>query len=210
MTPLVDLAVLSKEQNIDDLFIKSNLSQADFFAVYENRIDNIIGYIDIIDVFNSTKKNKQAKDFLQKNIYIPENISLDKLYKRFAEYFTDVFIVVDEYGGCSGIVTEKDVTNRIFGFDYYLEKSKKKLDKTFISQIDKNNYEVDTLFDIDEFSQFFKVSIKKQGFETLGGFINHLFSKIPLEGETKKWKNLQFSILKASQKSVDLVQITKK
>lgn len=213
MKPLVDLVVLHKEQKVEDIFIQNNTEQIDFFPVYENRIDNIIGYIDVIDLFNSNKKNKKAKDFLKKNYYVPENITLDKLYSRFSEHATNIFIVVDEYGGCSGLVTEKDVVDRIFGFGYYLNnisKAKKRSEKRLINKTDKNTYEIDTLFDIDEFNQLFKVAIAKEGFETLGGFVNHLFSKIPKEGESKKWKNLTFKILKGSRKAVDLVEVVRK
>ena len=111
--------------------------------------------------------------------------------------------MVNEYGGCSGIVTESLLVENIFGFRYNSAGQKKQL----IEKQSSNTYVVDTSVDIDNLNEMLMLDIKKQGFETLGGFVNYLFEGFPEEGDVKYFKKCKLTILKATKKSVESVRI---
>jgi len=202
MKPLVDLFLVSKNEDVSSVINDIRMQNEDYIPVYEGRIDNLIGYVDLLNVFYSPKKKKIARDFLIETEYIPEAGPLDKAFSLFSKNDKRVLVAVDEYGGCSGIVKQKDVIDRIFGFTYNnTEKESSKLFK----EINKNTYEIDTLFDIDDFNKRLNLKIPKKGYETLGGFIHHLFETIPSRGESIKWENLKFTIKKARKTGVDMV-----
>ena len=206
MIPLADLYMVHIDQKIssvNDLGLENVKRSTSIIPVYEKRIDDIIGYIDNIDVFSSTKKKKSVRDFLIKPIYVPEITPVDKIYSYFNKYQNKVLVMVNEYGGCSGIVTESLLVENIFGFRYNSAGQKKQL----IEKQSSNTYVVDTSVDIDNLNEMLMLDIKKQGFETLGGFVNYLFEGFPEEGDVKYFKKCKLTILKATKKSVESVRI---
>ena len=205
MNPLANLLVIHKSENISNILEQLKKMKFDFIPICDKRIDNIIGYIDVIDVFNSTKKIKKAKDFLLETAYIPETNTLDKVYDAFSKSKNKVFTVVNEYGGCSGILLEIDIIDRIFGFHYHLIPQSK---NDLIKQISSSLFEVNTLFDIDDFNSRFQVNLPKKGYETLGGFINHHFQGIPEEGEVIEFENIKMVIMKSNNVGVDSVRVS--
>ncbi len=205
MKPLANLLVIHKSEDISNILDQLKKVKFDFIPVCDKRIDNIIGYINVIDVFNSSKKVKKARDFLLETVYIPETNTLDKVYEAFSKSKNHVFTVVDEYGGCSGILLEKDIIDRIFGFHYSLVPQSK---NELIKKISHHSFEVNTLFDIDDFNVRFQVNLPKNGYETLGGFINHYFQYIPEEGEMIEFKNIKIVIMKSNNVGVDTVHVT--
>ena len=207
MRPLANLFVIHKFQDLSSILDQLKKAKFDFIPVCDKRIDHIVGYINIIDVLNSTKKVKIAKDFLSETDYIPETNTLDKVYKAFVHSKREnhLLTIVDEYGGCSGILLEADIIDRIFGFHYHLDTEHK---SELIKKIAPHSFEVSTLFDIDDFNNKFQVALPKNGYETLGGFINHHFQRIPEEGESLVFQNIKITIKKSNSTSVDLVHVT--
>lgn len=204
MTPLADLLMLHVDQDTRAVKTAIAKEKVQYIPVYEGRIDNIVGYIDSVDVFSWTKKKKGIRDFLIKPIYVPEIISIDKIYTYFREHQHKILVMVNEYGGCSGIITENHIIENIFGFRYnQLMKNKKQL----IEKESEKTYIVDTAVDIDDLNRMLMLGIKKEGFETLGGFINYLFEKLPEKGEIRFFKNVSFTILKVTRSSVEAVRI---
>jgi len=203
MHPLADLLMINHTQNIFDDISTVRKNRLDIVPVYKDRIDNIIGYIEIIEVLNSSKKIKTA-DYIRDVHYIPETVTIDEVYLYFQKNMEALIVVVDEYGGCSGIITEWDIIERIFGFKYNVQNRKR---DRMISSLEPNKYEVDTLFDIDDLNSRLGINVPKNGYETLGGFINSLFGKIPETGETRTWKNITFTVLTARKTAVDKVEI---
>lgn len=203
MIPLADLYMVHIDQNIKDLGLENIKHSTSIIPVYEKRIDDIIGYVDNIDVFSSMKKKKSVRDFLIKPIYVPEITPVDKIYNYFHKYQTRALVMVNEYGGCSGIVTENLLVENIFGFRYDSTGQKKQL----IEKQSSNTYVVDTSVDIDNLNEMLMLDIKKEGFETLGGFVNYLFEEFPQEGDVKYFKKCKLTILKATKKSVESVRI---
>ena len=114
MTPLVDLYFVRKEQDLSTLSQEISKSKKEYLTVYEDRVDNIVGLIDCVEIFNSPKKKKISKDLIQEVLYYPEANTLDKLYDLFSQHPVKSVVVVDEYGGCTGIVHERDVVGYLF------------------------------------------------------------------------------------------------
>lgn len=206
MVPIADLTLIEKNEKVEDyieLFRKKHLS--DMF-VYDKRIDNIIGYISAKEMFNLMGKPlKLAKDFLITTQYIPYLNTLDDVYNRFSNTDKTAFVVVDEYGGCCGVVSQRDLVERLFGYRY----KNKKLEKNnaLAKQVTLYKYEVDTSFDIDDFNSIFGCDIKKNGFETLAGFLYFRFGYIPKEGYVAEYEGMRFLVLESTEKSVDRVLV---
>jgi len=204
MNPLVDLFLVNKNQNLTPVMKQIKKYNYNIIPVYDGRIDNLVGYVDLIDVFNSQKKKKMVSDFLIETRYVPETNTLDKVYNIFSSLHKKMLIIVDEYGGCCGVIKRDDIVKRIFGFEYSLHKEHK---YKKITKLRDNIFEVDTSYDIDDLNKRLGLSIPKDGYETLGGFINSICSSIPSRGELIHWKNLKIRILVASRTAVDKVKI---
>lgn len=203
MTPLVDLFIVNKKQTIKNLLDDIDGS-LDMVPVYDKRIDNIIGFVEILEIFYSNNKKKMVSHYLKTPIYIPESITLDRIFSNLLDFKNKFIVALDEYGGCSGVFTWQDILDKIFGFKYGLEQMGEKRD---IKEISKNHYQIDSSIDIDSFNNIFHQEILKDGFETLGGFINHYYGRIPEKGEFINYNNLNFKVLKSSKTSVDLLEL---
>ena len=204
MTPLADLYLVNKEQNIVNIIDALKSEKSYIFPVFERRVDNIIGYCDILTVFNSEKKRKFAKDFIIETSYIPETLTLDKAYEVFNQKDSKALIVVDEYGGCRGILFLDELIDRIFGISYGMNETNK---SSLINEVEKGKFEIDCSFDIDDLNEKLSLNIPKEGYETLGGFINFHNSKILNKGDVFKYKNISFTVLASRPTGVDKVII---
>ena len=206
MTPLVDLYFINKSQDISQVVDEIFKENRELIPVYEERIDNIVGLVSAIDIFNASKKKKIGKDFMKEVVYFPEINTLDKLYALFFKNFIKSVVVVDEYGGCTGLVTEKDVIDYIFGFRNK-NKDQKFYRERLIKEIAPLVYEISTVCDIEYFNQFFGLHVPKKDYKTLAGYINDVFGYLPKEGESKKTKSFMIHILKSEKTSVKKIKI---
>ena len=204
MKPLADLYMINKYQDIDAVLDQIKKSGDEILPVYDGRIDHLVGHIDIMDIFNSTKRKRTVKDFLIPAEYVPETNTLDEIYRQFAQTQNRTLIVVDEYGGCSGMIVETEIIKRIFRFEHHSSNERR---QKMIKQVAPRHYEVDTLFDIDDLNERLGLALPKKGYETLGGFINYHHHTIPRPGEVIEFLRMTIRILEADETGVDKVSI---
>lgn len=203
MTPLIDLYVVHKKTTVKSLLDQLE-DELDFVPVYEKRVDDIVGYLEVEDVFYSANNKKSITEYIKTPIYIPESITLDRIFSHLLDYRNELIVVIDEHGGCSGLVSWKNILDNLFGFKYDI--SKKKTNDN-IRKLAEGRYEIDSGIDIDTFNNMFKKTIHKEGFETLGGFLNHLCSAVPTKDSMIHYENLTFTVLRGSRTAVDLVEM---
>lgn len=204
MRPVVNLYMLSSSQDVMGVIKDLRSQDLEIIPIYEERIDNIIGYIRLIDVLDSNKKKLPAEDILITTDYIPESVTLDRLYNHISQNKKDAFVVVDEYGGCSGIISKIDIVRRIFGLDF----DNGGIDKgENFYKINRLEYEVVGGCDIDDLNARLKLRLPKNGFETLAGFIQHHIGHVPREGELFTFQGIQFRVLQSARTSVNRVHI---
>lgn len=206
MTPLIDLFIIHKKSMVKDILGQAVVDM-DVIPVYGKRVDDIIGFVDVDEVYYAKKaigSKRLITDFVKEPVYIPESVTLDRFFNHLLDYKNRLIVVIDEHGGCSGVVTWKNILDNLFGFKYDLGENSKKFN---FRKISENVYEIDSAIDIDNFNNIYKQDIQKDGFETLGGFINHLHGEIPQEGTILLYRNIRFTVLKSSRTSVDMLEM---
>lgn len=201
MIPRTDICSIDVETPVETLvqrFIDTGLSK---IIVYRENIDNVIGYVHSFEMFKAPKSIKQI--LLPIN-FVPESMPGKELMELFAEKSGNLAVVVDEYGGTSGIVTIEDVIEEIFGEiedehdrEEWVEEDLGDGEYLFSARVD-----IDYL--IDEYN--FKLE-ENEEYETLGGLIIHELESIPSAGTQLVVNNMTMIIEEVSDHRIDLVRI---
>lgn len=143
---------------------------------------------------------------MQKPYFILENKNIDVLFKEFQEKKIFIALLIDEYGGFSGIVTMEDLIEEIMGsIEEVHDEAEPKLEK-----IDEDNYIVDGLYSMDDLNYELDLKFDNEEFDTVSGFVINLLGKIPEENEKLSidYKNISFEILGVKEKCIDKIKIT--
>jgi len=209
MCPRMDIFALSSHEDfsaITEKIIKNGHSR---IPVYEDNIDNIIGILytkDLIPHINKT--SFQWNKIIRETFFVPENKKLDDLLKEFQEMKNHLAIVVDEYGGTSGLITLEDIIEEIVGdisdeFDQY--------DLSY-SKLDEHTYVFEgktTLKDFYKILQIDEMKFEENKFEseTLAGFILELTGKFPKKKDSIKYKGYTFDIEAVDKKRIKQVKV---
>ena len=201
MIPRTEIISVDSEVSLNELsykFIETGLSK---IIVYENDIDNIIGYIHSSELF------AQPEDWTKTIvplIVVPENMAANKLMKTMLAGKKSMVIVVDEFGGTSGIVTLEDLVEEIFGeiedeHDTQLFTAKK---------ISENTYVLSGRMEIDRVNEMFDLNIPESDeYITVAGYILNHYQTFPKLNETVVIGHLEFKILRVTQTKIELVKL---
>ncbi len=212
MKPRIDIFALSDDEtykNVLDMILKNGYSRN---PVYHESIDNIIGVLYAKDLLAHLDKTTfKWQDLLRDPFFVPENKKLDDLLSEFQEKKTHLAIVVDEYGGTSGIVTLEDVIEEIVG-DINDEFDDEDLS---YSKLDENNYVFDGKTTIKDFCKVLDVEDEalfeeeKGESETLAGFILEVSGKFPKKDEEIKFHMYTFTVEALDRKRIKQVKVTR-
>lgn len=210
MCPRIDVFALSTSESFQTVIKKITKSGHSRIPVFEDNMDNIIGILYAKDILAHIKKNKFAwQNLLRDAFFIPENKKLDDLLKEFKTKKIHMAIVVDEYGGTSGIVTLEDVIEEIVGdINYEYDE-----EDFFFSKIDSKNYIFDAKISIKDFCKKLELDEddfedKKGESETVAGFILEIYEQFPKKGDKIKFKNLTFTIESFDKKRIKQIKVT--
>ena len=211
MCPRMDLFALSDDENIVDVVKKIVKNGHSRIPVYHENIDNIVGILYTKDLLpHLHKKTFQWKKILRNPFYVPENKKLDDLLKEFQEMKNHLAIVVDEYGGTSGIVTLEDVIEEIVGdiSDEFDD------DDSVYSKLDENNYVFEGKIALKDFYKILKIDEEmfnenKGESETLAGFILEINERFPKRNDIISFNNYTFRIEVIDKKRIKQIKVTK-
>ena len=212
MKPRIDIFALSHDETYDEVLTKILKHGYSRNPVYKNSIDNIVGVLyakDLLGFLDNQDFNWQ--ELLREPFFVPENKKLDDLLVEFRERKNHLAIVVDEYGGTSGIVTLEDVIEEIVGeindeFD---------TDDLSYSKIDANNYIFDGKITIKDFCKVLedtdeeKFEESKGESETIAGFILEISGKFPKIGEKINFDRYTFTIEALDRKRIKQLKVTR-
>ena len=188
--------------------------------VGDDSLDELKGLVSSVDVLAQQMKesHRPMKDILaycmRKPVLVPESLSLMKVLSTFREEGTHEAIVLDEYGGMSGMITFHDIMEEIVGLMPSGEEEKKE-EENRIVQRDDGSYLVDGLISIEELKEYFEVDELLPGeeddlYKTLGGFVTYLIGRIPKEADRCHYGPLQFEVMDMDNTRVDKVMVTRK
>ena len=180
--------------------------------VYDGNIDQIKGILYIKDLLNHFNKKKfNWRNVIREPFFVPENKKIDDLLKEIKERKIHLAVVVDEYGGTSGIVTLEDILEEIVGdisdeFDQ---------ENTVYSKLDENTYIFDGKTLLNDFYRLIKIDgsefEKSKGeSDTLAGFLLEKFEKFPVENQSFKFENFEFIAEKITKKRIVSVKVIMK
>ncbi len=208
MTPRTETFLLDVNDSIRDCIkdiLDENFSR---IPVYENEIDNIIGILHMKDLFASIVEkgidNVKIRDLLIEPCFFIETKNIDDLFKELKEKKSYIAILIDEYGGFSGIVTMEDIIEEVMG--EILDEYDDNLD---IEKIDDNNYIVSGLMSLNDINNYLDIELESEVADTIAGLFIEKLGEIPTSTKDCeiKFDNLKLKLLKLDDKRIDRIQI---
>ncbi|OXA79849.1 Hemolysin, contains CBS domains [Flavobacterium aquidurense] len=199
-TEIVDIDLFDSITDLKELFIETGYSK---IVVSQNSLDDIVGYVHSFDLF---KKPKTIKSVLMTVEFVPETILIKDALNLLIKKRKNVAVVLDEYGGTSGIITIEDIVEELFG---EIE-DEHDLDEELIEQeLGEGKYLFSTRLDVEYLNETYKLMIPEEdSYGTLGGFIVNFTKEIPQKGEEIVIDNYHFVIEEATNKKIELVKMT--
>jgi putative hemolysin len=211
MCPRIDVFALEKEMSFEEilpLIIEKGFSR---IPVYNNKMDQIDGILYVKDLMpNINTLEFQWQELLREPYYVPENKKLDDLLNEFKVKKMHMAVVVDEYGGTSGIVTLEDLIEEIVG-DISDEFDEEELE---YSKIDEKNFVVDAKVGLKDFYKIIQIEEveafeKAKGeAETLAGFILEIAQQLPVFGQKIIFEKITFTIELVDEKRIKQIKVT--
>jgi CBS domain containing-hemolysin-like protein len=202
MVPRTDLEATDIDdtlESLSDRFISSGFSR---ILIYRESIDNIVGYVHISQLF---KKPKHLRNVVNPISIVPESMTANKLLEIFTHEHRSIALVVDEFGGTSGIVTLEDVLEEIFG-EIDDEHDVSDLTET---RIGKNSFRFSGRIEIDYINEKYRLNLPvADDYETLAGMILFYNESIPHPDEEIIIEHFKIKILEASKSKIELVMVT--
>ncbi len=211
MTPRTDMHMLQVdlpwEQIIDDAIEEGHTR----IPVYDKNRDDVVGILyskDLLPELATSAPDSRTplRDLLRKPMFVPETKPVTDLLQMFQQTRTHIAVVLDEYGGVSGLVTIEDVLEEIVGeiVDEYDEETVEE-----IQQIDEDTCVALGRTHIDEINEAMNLELPDDGdFDTIGGFVFTELGRVPLPGESLVWqKKVQIHVLEATKRRIDRVRI---
>ncbi len=212
MTPRVDINALPVDANLEESLKVITESGHSRIPVYEENLDNIVGILyakDLLQFIDSqrTPQRISLKKLSRKAYFIPETKLISELMHEFQAKNIHVGIVVDEYGGTSGLISLEDIIEEIVG-EIRDEYDK---EETEIQEIGENKYLVLGKTDIAELNDKIGTNLEAESddFDTLGGFIFNYAGEIPMEGRSFKKGNFRYTVKEIENKRINKVLIEK-
>lgn len=214
MIPRSQMVVLELDQSLAELLgIILESGHSRFPVVGENR-DEMVGILlakDLLRHFtDKTAAEFEIRNFVRPASVIPESKRLNALLKEFRDSHNHMAIVVDEYGGVSGLLTIEDVLEEIVG-DIDDEHDTEELQ--FIQrEADKNgrpSYIVRALTRIEDFNEYFDAELLDEDYDTIGGIVLHELGRLPRRGESVSLSGFEFYVTKADRRRIHTLQVQK-
>ena len=207
MVPRAQMVVVQEDAALADFLPAVIESGHSRFPVIGETRDEVAGILLAKDLLAFSSAENTApftmRDVLRPAVFVPESKRLDKLLQEFRRNRNHIAMVVDEYGGVSGLVTIEDVLEQIVGEiedEYDID------DECFIKPYSKTQFNVKALTPIEEFNQYFKVDFSTEEFDTIGGLVMHAFGHLPKRGETITLDHVRFKVLHADHRRIRLLR----
>ncbi len=193
MVPRIDVVFLPIDISKEELLKTMAECGHSRVPVYKETIDNVVGILyakDLLRYLIEGDGDIVLENLIRSPYFVPESKKIDSLLKEFKKRKVHIAIVVDEYGGTSGIVCLEDIIEEIVGdiqdeFDNETEE---------IVKIGDNVYVCDARISIEDLNSKLSIELPEENFDTLGGFVFDLFGKIPVKYEKVSFKNIDFII----------------
>jgi CBS domain containing-hemolysin-like protein len=197
-TEIVAVDANESIKNLKDLFVETGLSK---IMVFNNSLDDIIGYVHAFELF---KKPISIRSILLPIENVPETMMIHNILNNLIKKSKSVAVVLDEYGGTSGLITVEDIIEELFG---EIEDEHDTI-KLLEEKINNREFKLSTRLEVDYLNEIYNLDLKEDStYETLGGLIVHHTESIPSVNEIITIDNFQFTILKETTSKIEEVYL---
>jgi magnesium and cobalt transporter len=207
MIPRGQMIVLDHEDSFADIIEKITASGHSRFPVIDDDKDDVVGILlakDLLQLSVEATVNFDMNEYIRPASFIPESKRLNVLLKEFRQNRSHMAMIVDEYGGVSGLVTIEDVLEQIVG---KIDDEHDDDDEIDIQHHGANRYSVRALTPLQDFNEYFKTDFSNDEIETIGGYLLGHIGHLPERGESLILQNLTFKVLSADSRQVHLYQV---
>jgi putative hemolysin len=203
MTPRVDMVCVALDATIAELHEFFKEHKFSRVPVYKEKIDNIVGIVSVMDFISMEEPERTVQEIVRPATFVPETKKVFTLLRELRESHAQMAIVIDEYGGTSGVVTLEDLLEEIVGEieDEYDEAG----DESFVEK--DGAYIVTGKFPVERMEELFQIQIAAEDFETVSGLVFSVLGRIPMVGEILRYKNLEIEILEADKRRIHRLRL---
>ncbi|MFT5871516.1 MAG: putative hemolysin [Clostridium sp.] len=209
MTPRTEVFLIDINEPITQFLDELLEGKHSRVPVFENDVDNIIGILYmkdfVIEAHRNGFENVKIRNILHQPYFVYESINIGELFKELQKTKKNMAILIDEYGGFSGLVTNKDLIEEVMGNieDEYDD------DEPDIRKVDNNTYIVDGLLSIGELNDNLDLNLVSKNYNTIGGFLVSLMGCIPNHNENKTivYENVIFKIEEVKERRIGKIKI---
>ncbi len=209
MIPRTEIVAIPSDSPIAEIIDRVTQHGYTRMPVYDGSVDNIIGILNVKDLLRLCLEpidEADLKPLLRKPYFIPETKNIHLLLHELKDQRQHMAIVIDEYGGTSGLVTLEDLIEEIVGEI----RDEHDTDETGFTELADGSVIADSRVEIEKIEERFGLSLPEGKYETLAGFILHLIRKIPLTGDVVRHDALEMIIVSADERSIKKVKIRKR
>ncbi|TPN87199.1 hemolysin family protein [Aquimarina algicola] len=201
MVPRTEIVAVEKSQSVEEvskLFIETGLSK---LIVYNGTIDDIIGYLHSFELF---KKPKSLRAILLPVVFVPETMFVKDVLNLLTKKRKSIAVVIDEYGGTSGIITVEDIVEELFGEIEDEHDSVALIEQ----QLSDTQFVFSARIEVDYINESYKLDLPEdENYETLGGMIVNHTEEIPEEGDEVKIGVFKIKIIETSNTKIEIVEL---
>ncbi len=197
-TEVVAVDITTAIEALSRQFTDTGLSK---IIIYKGNIDNVVGYVHSFELF---KKPETIQDMLMPVVFVPETMLAKDVLKILSKKHKSIAVVVDEYGGTSGVITVEDIIEELFG------EIEDEHDNTALTEdvLGENEYRFSARLEVDYLNENYKLSLPEhEHYETLGGMIVSFTEGIPGKGEVVNVNDYTIEILEVSNTKIELVSV---
>ncbi len=197
-TEIVALEIHDKVANLKQRLIETGHSK---ILIYNSSLDDVVGYVSAFELF---KKPKTIKAILLPVEFVPESMMINDILNSLMKKRKSVAVVIDEYGGTSGIITVEDIVEELFGEIEDEHDSQEFTEE----QLSENTFHFSARLEVDYLNESYDLNIpKEEAYETLGGFIINATENIPEQNEIVVIDNFEFEILEVSASKIEEIRL---
>ena len=213
MIPRSQMVVIEQDQGVEEMLAVIIDSGHSRFPVIGEDRDEVLGILlakDLLRFFvNASKSELKIEKFLRPVSVIPESKRLNALLKEFRDSHKHMAIVVDEYGGVSGLLTIEDVLEEIVGeIDDEHDREEAEFIEPDVDPDGRPCFAVRALTRVEDFNDYFGSNLTDDNdFETIGGLVMHELGRLPRPGESLEFGGFQFRVIKADRRRIDALQV---
>ena len=209
MVPRTEMLAVSSDvsiQTIIDLTLAHGHSR---LPIYQGTPDNILGMLhvkDLLPYWHLPPDHPIPPEIIRKTTFIPETKKIVHLFRELRQEKIHMAVVLDEYGGTSGLVTMEDLIEEIIGEieDEYDRQEPR------LKPLEEGRVEVDARLEIEELEHYFDLKIEERTFESVGGLIIHILGRVPVVGEKVYFQDLEMTILEADKRRIRRLLVERK